>query len=148
MIAYLPSDITLTLNGVPVVCLQGVSISEQSDTFERKVNDIEWEDKVVNLQRWEASVAGTGAQDIATVRNLFRSKDQIIFRLEFTDGTVIISGPAIIVDFVREVAVDENDKFSARLIGVRTVGQLAESDFLILQDGDYLLQEDGSRIKN
>ncbi len=146
MEVYAGEFFRLELDGELFDCLTQITISEGAETAAIFQGAVTFQNLQINLQSWQANINGYGIDGYKKLRGWFREKQQISFRLYSIDGEIIESGIAEIINFSRTINSVTDDEFSASLLGVRALQNETVRNFLLLENGDYLLQESGDRI--
>lgn len=145
MIVYLPEDISFTIDLQTVNCLTSISLEDTIDLVSLSLDDISWSRRRGTLQSWTITLQGEGTQGYTLLRDKLRAKIAVAVDLRTNDNEIVQQGSAMIIDLSREVDV-ETEKFSATLLGIGVIDASVQRDFLLQEDGSYILQEDGGRI--
>ncbi len=146
MEVYAGEYFTVLIDGEPFECIAQVSLSESSDLVNIYQGSVDYRKSAINLQGWQVAISGYGLEGYAKIRGWFRAKQQVSFSLATNDGLIAQQGTAEVIDFNRTADTSEQDAFSATLLGVGPLLNVGEASFLLLENGDYLLQESGDRI--
>lgn len=147
MIVYLPEDIVFTIDLQTVNCLTSITLEDVIDIKDIPLGDIRWSRRQGTIQSWQITLEGEGQEGYTLLRGLFRSRTAADISISTTDNEIVQTGSAIVIDIRRDIdASEDSEKFSAFLLGIGVIDATIVNDFLLIETGDYLLQENASRI--
>lgn len=145
---YDGADFTLTIDGLQLNCVSRVGISENMD-FLPGVRELQgFTTSRDNLQSYQLDVDGTDDGAYSYLYPYYSGRTYFNFTYGSNDGEIVDKGIGFIKEITRSSDENGDQTFAATIIAFGVVENTTELSFLLLEDGDYILLEDASRIKN
>lgn len=140
---YSSYELELTFNGQIPLCVTGLVLAESTTLIRNLSTASSWKRFDPNLQSF--SIQCDGIDEGAY--NLFKAagKDPVPFIIRTTDDNITIAGE-VIVKTKQRTRTPEETTFSVTLLGYTAIPSSELFDFLLLEDGDFILQENDDKI--
>lgn len=141
---YKSYELLFDFNGSTPVCLTGLVLGESTELINR-ISDSGWKRHDPNLQSFGILCEGIDQGAYA----LFKAagKSPVPFQINTADLAIFESGQVMVQKLERTNLPDQDPKFSVTLIGyLRVITTNFASNYLLQEDLDLILQENGDRI--
>lgn len=144
---YSGDEIRAEINGEALACETGIFISESLEVLESQKAQ-SWENSRMGNQGYNFSIVGLDFGAFTTLKALRDNLVPITFVLRTSDGEIADQGAAWITSISRTVAEGADDRFTADFEALGQVENTTLVNYLLTEAGDFLLLEDGGKIKN
>lgn len=144
---YDGADFELLVDGVSLNCHINFSMGEFLETVVSQPAG-SWEQFRAANQGLELTASGIDLGAYAHLKSIRNTSTPVTFRLATTDGEIVQLGTGWITELGRREAEGGETEFFVTIVATSPVENVTEFSFLLLESGDYILLENGDRIKN
>ena len=135
--------LNILIDGLPVECLNDLTLSESMSLEAAARGAFGWDGIRPNLQEYNIDVSGFDDGGFVFLRDLKRQYVLVQWQITTPDGNIDLSGSAYVVSVSRDSPFDDDNTFSATLTGFGPINEGLSTSFRVLEDGDLRLLEDG-----